>query len=412
MKLRSIVLGIVVLGLPPLAWAADTNKPAPKAAPVEGTLVDMTKDQRTAGGTITVKVNGNPMTFQVTESTRFEFFDGVSRRGANFLSEHVGKQVAVLAKPASDPPEADFVQILLPRPKAQPPSKPQPPKPAWVSGTVSELAGGHVTLKLPNRTPPPPVLGAVANVTLDDKNGTGTLTVMAQGQKRTFTVNSATSFQKRGVKHKHWSETFLSIAEGETVQVFPRYGAPGLAAAVDILLPGATPKPAVPSKDSHVKFQLQPATRYEMVRDGQHKPAAPAALAVGARVDVLPPTAHSHVAGAVRIQAPPSIHGRLMSAGPAGLQVKVHQPGGGGRPATEQTRSVPVNGATLFQMVQGNSRLPASAGALKPGQHLVILPAAAPPHVAEVVLIHHNNPKPVPTPRTKTNPKKDHKPKK
>jgi hypothetical protein len=193
MKLRSIVLGIVALGLPPPAWAADTNKPAPKAPPVEGTLGDMTKDQRTAGGTITVKVNGNPMTFQVTERTRFEFFDGVSRRAANFLSEHAGKQVAVFADPANTP-EAALVQILLPRPKTQPPSKPQPPKPAWVSGTVSELAGGHVTVKLPNRTPPPPVLGEVANVTLDDKNGTGTLTVKVLGQKRTFTVNSATSF--------------------------------------------------------------------------------------------------------------------------------------------------------------------------------------------------------------------------
>jgi hypothetical protein len=390
MKPHSLLVVLVALSLPSLGGAADAKKAAPKVPTAQGTLVDMTKDKLKAVGTITVQVNGNPMTFQVSERTRFEFFNGVNRWGANFLAEHKGKQVAVFARPNSNPAEAALVRILLP-----PPKPPGPPKPAWVFGIVSELAGGHVTVKLPNLTPPPPVLGEVINVTLDDNTGIGTLTVKGKGKPLTFQVNSATAFVKLGAKHKHWAKTFLSLTEGERVKVFPRYGAPKLAATVDILLKGAKAPPAIHYKDTFVTFQLKPATKYEVVRDGKHRAAALAALAVGEKVGVLPDGVHSHGAGTVQMQAPGAIHGKLLGAGGSSLQVKVHHPASKGKPASEQDLTVSLTGATGFQLVEGKSHKPAAASALKPGQHLVILPALAPPHAADLVLIHPKKGHPV-----------------
>ncbi len=398
LKLRTVLVGLVALGLLTPARAADAKKPAPKPT-AQGTLVDMTKDPNKPTGTVIVQVGGAKATFLVTERTRFEFDNGVKRWAANFLNEHVGKPVAVFVRPNSSPPEAGLVRILLPKPKPSTakPSKPAPPKPSWVWGTVSERADGHVTIKLPNKTPPPPVVGTVVAVTLDDKTDLGTITVRHKGKDHKFTVNAGTAFIKLGVKHKHWKGSFLSIDKGETVEVFPRYGSPHLAATVDILLKGAKPKPAIHYKDTFVHFKLEPATKYEVARDGKHHPSSLSVLAVGEKAGVLPKAVHSHVAGTVRMQAPGTIHGKVENVAGSVVHVKVHHKGGKDKPPSDEIKTVSLSGSTKYELVEGKNHKPTTVADLKHGRHVDVLRTVAPPHAAELVRIHHRKPKPVTT---------------
>jgi hypothetical protein len=369
-------------------------KPAPKAAPVtqgvRGTLVAMTKDKVTNTGTITVKVQGQATTYTVTEKTRFEFFNQVSAWGANFLNEHVGKDVAVFARGGSNPPEAFKVQILLPKPQPPPPSKP-----SRVVGTVTGLDNGHIIIKLPNRTPPPPVTGTVADLSLDQVKGYGTISVKVNGKTSKYWVNSGTFFQTLGAKQRHWQVSFLSIQLGETVKIFPRYGHPHLAGTVDILLKGSKAPPAIKYKDTFLKFRLKPNTKYELVRDGKHKSISQSAVTVGEQVGILPHAIHSHVADNVQVLAPNSIHGQLVSSSGSGITVKISH--GGKAKGSVQSKTVPVTGSTQFRSMQGKTAKPATKSALKPGQHLVIALAAPPPHPAETVEIHL---KPPPKPQS------------
>ncbi len=387
MKRYALVVGLVVLALPPLAGVAAPKKTAAKSPPVEGTLADMTKDPATPTGTIIVQVKGSKSTFRVTERTRFQFFDGTKSRPAGFLSEHVGKPVAVFVKAGSSPPEAGLVRIIVP------PPQPKTPKPAWVRGTVVELPDGQVTLKLPNKTPPPPVIGVVTAVTLDDKTDTGAITVKVGDKTRAFTINAGTSFVKLGAKHKHWKESFLAITTGQRVEVFPRYGHPRLAGSVDILLKGARPKPAIHYKDTYITFQLQAATRYEVARGSKHESAARSNLALREDVSILPHTVHGHVADVVRIHAPRAIKGKLESVSGSALRVKVHHGGGKDKPPSDETRTVSLTSSTRYELVEGTTHKPAAASALKAGRTVEILPAAVPPHAAELVRIHHKKAK-------------------
>jgi hypothetical protein len=390
----ALIAPALVLAAATSALAAPPKK-APKAPPVQGFLTDLNKDKTRDLGSITVKVKGSSLTFVVTEKTRFQFYDGVSTWGANFLDDQLGKKVNVYARAGSNPAEAAVVQFVLPPPPPRRPGPPPPQRPARVFGVVTEVAAGHLTIRLPNRTPPPPVTGAVSDLGLDKASGYASITVSSGGKARKFWVNSGTTFLTLGARHRHWQVSFLSITDGETVKVFPRYGAPHLAGAVDILLKGSKAPPAIRYKDHFLKFELRPGTRYVLVRNGRQRGVPRSALAAGEDVGVMPHGLHSHVADNVHIQAPGDLHGQLVSAGGSGLSVKVRYHGKGKK--TGHVKTVAVTGSTRYQTVRGKAVQPASRSALKPGQHLVIHFAAPAPHPAEAVEIHL---RPPPHPQT------------
>jgi hypothetical protein len=347
--------------------------------------VDLTKAETNNVGTVTVQPNAKgakPETFDVTEATRFEYFNQVHAWGTNFLAEHRGEKVAVFTVAGSKPLAAAKVQILLPKPKPRNPGPPpaQPLKPSWARGTVVDVTAGVITIKLPNYTPPPPVRGTVTDVGVNEDSDQGVITVQANGKLQTFVVDPTTEFQKLiGKTRKRIS--FLSIDQGELVEIFTRYGAPHAASKVDVLVKGSG-EAAIVYKDHFVKFVTKPATKFDLERAGKLTPASLGSVVKGESVAILPDALRSHIAAEVRIIAPNVIRGVVESTSAGAITVKVKEKG------QDVTKTVAVNGATTYEVMTDKTPKAGGLADAKPGRHVDIWPAAAPPNVTEKVVIH------------------------
>jgi hypothetical protein len=377
---------------PPGPAVKGKGTPPPAAPNLVGVIVDLTKAETNNVGTVTVQPNAKnakPVTFDVTEATRFEYFNQVNVWGTNFLAEHRGEKVAVFTVAGSKPLAAAKVQILLPKPKPRNPGPPpaQPLKPIWARGTVVDVTAGVITIKLPNYTPPPPVRGTVTDVGVNEDTDQGVITVQANGKLQTFVVDPTTEFQKLiGKTRKRIS--FLSIDQGETVEIFTRYGAPQAVTKVDVLVKGAG-EAAIVYKDHFVKFVTKPGTKFDIDRAGKFTPVSLSTIVKGESVAILPDALRSHIAAEVRIMAPPIIHGIVESTSATAIIVKLKEKG------QDVTKSVAINGATTYEVMTDKMPKPGGLADVKPGKDVDIWPGAVPPNVAEKVVIFHHVGKPL-----------------
>lgn len=309
-RLRTLILtvltaGCLVSAAPAQGVKGKTAAPPPPAAPdLVGVIVSLTKPETNNMGDVTVQPaakSAKPVVVAVTEATTFEYFNGVNTWGTNFLAEHSGEKAAVFTAAGKKPLTAVKVQILLPMPKPRNPGPPPAPptKPSWARGTVVDVKNGAITIQLPNYTPPPPVRGVVTDVGVDTDGTLGVITVRAAGKLKTFVVDPTTEFQKLKGKNRV-RVSFLSIDQGETVEVFGRYGAPQAASKVDVIAAGAG-EAAIQYKDHFLTFVTKPATKYEIDRAGKLTPASLAKVVKGETVAILPDALHSHVAAEVKI---------------------------------------------------------------------------------------------------------------
>ena len=370
----------------PLGLQAQTGKgTSPPTLPAfHGYLVNMTKDQIKNVGTLTVEGGKNgsvTTTYQVNEQTVFQFRQGTNVWGANFLKDHLGQKVSVVAIKGSNPLTAATVQIILqPPPPPLPPPPPQPPKIPYYHGQVVKVGTDpatkhtHITIKLHKHVPPPPVVGQITKLGLDKVDGIGSITIKAGGKHHTFYVDANTRFLKIGKKHQH-AVTFLSVHDGEQVAIFPSHG--HWAWKADIILPGATFVPPPPPKDHFLTFRVNTNTNYVLFHLGIQTPTTLAAVVIGEEIAIQPIGIHSHLAQNVHIHSPRAIHGVLEAVSPQGISVK-HKVDG-----KDTLQVVPLAAATRYELVIGKEVKPASLAKLHKGNHVVVWRLAAPPHVAE-----------------------------
>jgi hypothetical protein len=370
---------------------------------LQGDLTNVTKDENTPTGTITLTVGGKATTFLVDEATKFEFLRGTQHQPTSFLAEHRGEKAAVVPRPGNAT-SAALVQILLPAPPPPPPGPPahvvtSPPKPSHVHGTVIGVFKNLLVMQLHHTNPPPPVSGVITDVTKDPNSDTGSLTLLTAAGPKTFAVNLATNFEVMQGDGRQPS-SFLAEHKGEAAMVFPRVTHLNVAGKVDILFPGVTspekPK-AIYRHLYHVPhnyltaFLVQPGAQIGTVRDGHHSTANLGGVLPGEEVSVLPTGIHSHLAAAVDVLLPHTVHGVVTAAGPGSLTLKVHHQQG--QAAIDTPVTIGLLPGTHFEAIEGKNRQPATAAALKPGEHVAVFPAGVMPHPAEAVEIHVGKPK-------------------
>jgi hypothetical protein len=376
---------IIVLCL----WALPAAAQVPG---LTGIIVDISKDENTPTGSITVvDVTGKPQKFVVTQLTQFEILRGNQATPSSFLGEHKGEKAAIVVQPGVVPPTAARVQILLPPPPAVPVGIVRPnPEKKHIHGTIVAIYQDLLVLHLIHKTPPPPVLGQVVDVSRDADTNYGFITIQTgPDQVQKFVVNRFTHFLK--IK---WDGTepanFLSDFKGETVVVFPRLGNLPVAGKVEIVLDGlALATHRVRHHHAHhwMVFQVTPATRVDLARDGKRAPANLNALQVGEQVSLVPHPANNNLAQIVHILLPHTIHGHVVGLTPEALAVKVHHHGNMDVPPLDMIATLPIVPATVVESVTGKDKKLVPVANLQQGQKVVVYAFGLPPYAAERVVV-------------------------
>jgi len=378
--------------LPVAQPAAPLPPGAQQPAAVEGNISQITRDESTATGSLTiVDDTGKSSSYTVGEDTIFELVRGTVVSPSNFLREHRGERARVFPVVNGEFQGALKVQILLP---------PAVKRLYPTYGKVIAVTAGTIVIEhiWHYRKAPEPVVGVVTDVSFNQDTQTGGMTVQVGDKSVKFTASPWTRFVK--VKDGVQTPTnFLKEYRGETVVVY-LYAADNTAARqVDVILSG----PALIQqtvKDhlakykktySHIyTFQVNAATVYEFVRDGKHFPAQFSNVLVGEIVSILPTGFHSGIAKNVDIHLPHALHGEVIDFTAASVTVKVHRHSLE-KPAYDAIITVPLLQTTIYETVEDMMTQTVTFSALKKGQHVVIFRTGVPPHPAEKVVIHHHH---------------------
>jgi hypothetical protein len=377
---------ILVLAFSILVWPASTEAQGPIKA--TGIITKITKNENAPTGTITVvNAAGKAQTFLIAEQTVFEKVQGKTVNAASFLAEHQGQRVQITGQTGTKPPTANKVQILLPPAVLQTTKKLGK---SHASGYVAMLQDNYIMLRVQHGPAGNGIVGTVTDVSRDSKANYGAMTIKsADGSVRKFVVNQFTHFEKVYIKGNQ-PANFLGDFRTETVAILPRQNDPAVAAVVEIVQEGglelALYRAANPPYNMHI-YQLTPATKFDLVRDGKHTLANQAVLQLGEHLSIELDQSNKDIATFVHVMQPSSIIGQVVGLTGNAVSVVVHIKASLDVPTHDDVFTVGLDKSTVIEGVSGKEHAVVPPIFLQVGKKVTVYPSVVPPHIAEKVSI-------------------------